>query len=210
MYHYIENPSEIERKSFEIIESEMKNPQLDSLRLSIVKRVIHTTTDFDYEEILQFKENVEQQLVNALRKGCHLITDTEMIKAGVSRPLLKQLGLSIQCYVGSEEAHAMAKEEGITRSMAAVDLAMTLEGPKIFVVGNAPTALYRILENKKAATEVIGVIGVPVGFVGAKEAKDLLWESHMASIITQGRKGGSTVAVAIMNALLREAVKGVD
>jgi precorrin-8X/cobalt-precorrin-8 methylmutase len=210
MYHYIENPLEIEKKSFEIIHSEMKNTNLDPLRLSIMKRVIHTTTDFDYEEILWFKESIENQLVQALQAGCTLITDTEMIRAGISKPLAKKLNVDIQCYVGSEEAYKVSKDKNITRSMASVDIAMDLPEQKIFVIGNAPTALYRILEHKDNMNTVIGVIGVPVGFVGAKESKEVLWDSSIPSMITMGRKGGSTVAVAIVNALLREAVKGIE
>ncbi|TCT13799.1 precorrin-8X methylmutase [Natranaerovirga pectinivora] len=209
MYNYIENPQEIERQSFKIIHSEMKNTELEPIKLSIIKRVIHTTTDFDYEDILLFKEKVEETLLNAMKKGCMIVTDTEMIKAGISKPLAKELNITMHSFVGTEEAYHMAKEKGITRSMAAVDIALDLPQDKLFVIGNAPTALYRILE-KKQLNNVRGVIGVPVGFVGAKESKEALWESNIPSIISQGRKGGSTVAVAIVNALLREAVKAIE
>lgn len=202
---YIEDPLEIERKSFEIIHEEMGNTNLSPLRLSIMKRVIHTTTDFVYEDILWFKDGVEDLLREGLKSGCTIITDTQMIKAGISKKLLEPLGARIECYVGDERAARLATEEKITRSMAAVDIAFESLDKKIFVIGNAPTALYRVMEKIEAGdTRVIGVIGVPVGFVGAAESKEALFETSIPSIITQGRKGGSTIAVAIINAILRD------
>lgn len=210
MYQYIEDPYEIERKSFEIIHEEMKNTLLSPLRLQIMKRVIHTTTDFVFEDILWFKDNIEDQLLEALQDGCLIVSDTQMIKAGISKKLTEKLNVGIECFVADPRAAEIATEEGITRSMAAVDLALELPGKKIFVIGNAPTALYRLMEKiENGAKDVVGIIGVPVGFVGASESKDALWETSIPSMITQGRKGGSTVAVAIMNALLREAVKNI-
>jgi precorrin-8X/cobalt-precorrin-8 methylmutase len=207
-YQYIEDPLEIERKSFEIIHQEMSNTDLPELKLNIMKRVIHTSTDFVYEDILQFKEDVEEILLKVFQKGCTIITDTEMIKAGISKKLADQLGIQIVCYVGSEEAAKEAKKQGVTRSMAGVDIAMGLKGIKVFAIGNAPTALYRIMEwYEKGNQNVEAVIGVPVGFVGAAESKEALWLTDIPSIVSKGRKGGSTIAVAIINAILREAVK---
>ncbi|PKM52057.1 MAG: precorrin-8X methylmutase [Firmicutes bacterium HGW-Firmicutes-7] len=207
-YQYIEDPMEIERRSFEIIHEEMRNTQLPPLKLSIMKRVIHTSTDFIYEDILLFKEDVENLLLNAFIEGCTIVTDTEMIKAGISKKLANQLGIQIVCFVGSQEAMEQAKSGGVTRSMAAVDIAIQAPGKKVFVVGNAPTALYRIMEwCSKGDQEVEAVIGVPVGFVGAAESKEALWEQSIPSIVSKGRKGGSTIAVAIINAVMREAVK---
>lgn len=210
-YKYIEDPLMIESKSFEIIHNEMKNNQLDLIRLNIMKRVIHTTADFIYEDILLFKENVEFTLLGLFKDGCTIITDTEMIRSGISKKLSSQLGIKIECFVGNEEVFKEAKEKGITRSMAGIDMAMKIPGKKVFAIGNAPTALYRILENYNKNKEGInGVIGVPVGFVGAAESKEALWEKDIPSIITRGRKGGSTIAVAIINSILREAVKDFE
>ena len=173
-----------------------------------MKRVIHTSTDFIYEDILLFKEQVEHQLLEAFNNGCTLITDTEMIKAGISKKLANQLGVKIVCFVGNPVVADKAKAESITRSMAAIDVAMALPGKKVFAIGNAPTALYRILEwCGKENQDVEAVIGVPVGFVGAAESKEALWQQDIPAIISKGRKGGSTIAVAIINAVLREAVK---
>lgn len=208
---YIIDPLEIERKSFEIIHQEMTNTQLPPLKLSIMKRVIHTSTDFVYEDILLFKDDVENILLRAFQKGCTIITDTEMIRAGISKKLADQLGVKIKCYVGSQEATEEAKKQGVTRSMAGIDIAMGISGPKVYAIGNAPTALYRIMEwCEKGNQEVEAVIGVPVGFVGAAESKEVLWEQSIPSIVSKGRKGGSTIAVAIINAILREAVKSYE
>lgn len=205
MTNYIENPYEIERKSFEIIQDEMHNTDLPPLRLAIMKRVIHTTTDFIYEDILWFKDGAEERIKNGLKNGAILISDTQMIKAGISKKTLDSLGVNIECFVSEEEIGKLAKQENITRSMAAVDHAFTIKKPKIFVIGNAPTALYRIMEKiEQGDTSVIAVIGVPVGFVGAAESKEALWSKDISSIITVGRKGGSTIAVAIINAILKE------
>lgn len=211
MYDFISNPREIEQKSFEIIHSTMKNTNLPPLKLSIMQRVIHTTTDFIYEDILLFKDDVEKVILDSFLNGCTIITDTQMIKAGISKKLADKLGIKIECLVGTEEAYEISKREGITRSMAAVDLALKMQGDKIFAVGNAPTALFRIIDKYKhnELNTVKGVIGVPVGFVGAAESKDALWEKDIPSIITKGRKGGSTITVAIVNAILREAVKHI-
>jgi precorrin-8X/cobalt-precorrin-8 methylmutase len=208
---FISNPKQIEDKSFRIIYDNMKNTNLPPLKLSIVQRVIHTTTDFIYEDILLFKEDVENILLKSFMNGCTIITDTQMIKAGISKKLTEQLGIRIECLVGDEKAYEISRKEGITRSMAAVDLALTIPGDKIFVVGNAPTALFRIIKHyhDNKTNKVNAVIGVPVGFVGAEESKDALWKEDIPSIITKGRKGGSTIGVAIVNAVLREAVRNI-
>ncbi len=131
-----------------------------------------------------------------------------MIKAGISKKMADKCGIKIECFVASKEAYQEAQEKGITRSMAAIDMAARLPGKKVFVIGNAPTALYRILElveEKSLSPEA--VIGVPVGFVGAEESKEALWAADIPSVITKGRKGGSTIGVALVNAVLKEAVK---
>ncbi|TCK98660.1 precorrin-8X methylmutase [Natranaerovirga hydrolytica] len=207
-YHYIQNPIEIENKSFDIIHKSMKNTTVNPIQLSLIKRVIHTTTEFEYEDLIQFKAGIEDKFVTALENGCTIVTDTEMIRAGISKTLATKLGVKVECYVGTPKAYEKAQSNNTTRSMAAVDMALETPSPKIFVIGNAPTALYRIIENDNP--DIVGVIGVPVGFVGAEESKEALWESEIPSIITQGKKGGSTIAVAMVNALLREAVKVLE
>lgn len=206
MFDYIKNPERIEEKSFEIISEVLGPRNRTDLLGKIVKRVIHTTADFDYADLLEFKPGVEEKLLAAFQEGCTLVSDTNMIKAGISKKQAEGLGIRIACFVDSEEAHKISKEKGITRSMAAVDMAASIPGRKVFVVGNAPTALFRIIElYREGALAPEAIVGVPVGFVGAAESKDALWRTDIPSVISRGGKGGSTVGVAIVNAVLREA-----
>jgi precorrin-8X/cobalt-precorrin-8 methylmutase len=208
MYSYIQDPVEIERKSFEIIETELKKKYAEGAEKEVVKRVIHTTTDFEYEEILGFKQGVAELFMEALAERPLLISDTQMIVSGLNKPLLKTFDLEAGCFVAQPSIKEYAQEHEMTRSMAAVDYGLTLPGKKLFIIGNAPTALYRILEKyENHKEEIVGVIGVPVGFVGAQESKQALWESAIPCIVTHGRKGGSTVAVAILHALLKQVRK---
>lgn len=204
---YVKDPLEIEKKSFEIISEELGEKNGTGLKMDMIKRVIHTTADLDYGDLLQFKEGVEEKILAAFTAGCTIISDTNMIKAGISKKLADRLGIDLQCFVDSEEVYKIAREKGITRSMAAIDMASRLPGKKLFVIGNAPTALYRILELvETGALDPVAVLGIPVGFVGAAESKDALWAMDIPSVITKGRKGGSTIGVALVNAVLREAV----
>lgn len=206
-HKYVKDPMEIERKSFEMISEELGEKNGSGLKMDMIKRVIHTTADLDYVDFLHFKEGVETKILQAFMEGCTIISDTNMIRVGISKKLADQLGIEIKCFVDSEEAHKEAKEKGITRSMAAIDIAARIPGKKLFVIGNAPTALYRILELvEKGELMPEAVIGIPVGFVGAAESKEALWEADIPSVITKGRKGGSTIGVALVNAVLKEAV----
>ncbi|MCR6544774.1 precorrin-8X methylmutase [Dehalobacterium formicoaceticum] len=209
-HQYIKDPMAIERKSFEMISAELGEKNGTGLKMDMIKRVIHTTADFELTGLLQFKEGVEDRLLQAFKGGATIISDTNMIKAGISKKMAHQLGVEINCFVDSEEAHQEAQEKGITRSMAAIDIAARLPGKKVFVIGNAPTALYRILELiEQNSLSPEAVIGVPVGFVGAAESKEALWTADIPSVITKGRKGGSTIGVALVNAVLKEAVKDI-
>jgi len=210
-YDYIQDPEEIERKSFEMIAEALGEKNGTGVKMDMIKRVIHTTGDFDFGDLLHFKAGVEDKLLDAFRHGATIISDTNMIKAGISKTLADKLGIRLECFVGSEEAQKVAREKGITRSMANMDMAAKIPGRKVFVIGNAPTALYRIMELVEAGDLVAdAVIGVPVGFVGAAESKEALWATEIPSVISRGRKGGSTIGVAMVNAVLREAVKKID
>ncbi len=161
--------------------------------------MIHTTADFDWLDILWFSPDVLPRLSAALSQPCTLYTDTTMALSGINKTLLAKFGGECRCYISDPRVAAEAKAQGMTRSMAAVDIAVAEEGEKVFVFGNAPTALFRLLEHDVA---VNGVIGVPVGFVGAAESKDALTQSGLPGIAALGRKGGSNVAAAIVNAIL--------
>ncbi len=207
---YLQQPQAIEDKSFVIIGDIIRDMRPDyrfasPLHEAIIKRVIHTTADFDWLDILWFSPEALARLTAALRSGCTLYTDTTMALSGINKTLLAQFGGEVKCYISDPRVVRKAKEEGITRSMAAVDLALGEAGEKVFVFGNAPTALFRLLERN---AQVSGVVGVPVGFVGAAESKEALTQSSLPAIAALGRKGGSNVAAAIINAFLYEMRRG--
>ncbi|MCL1795659.1 MAG: precorrin-8X methylmutase [Clostridia bacterium] len=198
-------PEEIEKRSFEIIRSELPRP-LDPVSESIVLRVIHTTADFDYADSLAFSERAIELAVTAIRRGVAIVSDTNMVKAGVDKTRLRALGSEAYCFISDEDVSATARRYGVTRAQVAMEKAAAMGKPLIFAVGNAPTALLRICELKEAGKynpEL--VIGVPVGFVNVVESKEALMHSGIPYITACGRKGGSNVAAAICNALLRMA-----
>lgn len=204
MMHYIQQPQAIEAKSFDIIDGIVRETRPEyrfasPLQEAVIKRVIHTTADFDWLDILWFSADALEQLCEGMRRGCTLYTDTTMALSGINKTLLASFGGECRCYISDPQVVQQAKAQGVTRSMAAVDLALEEEGEKIFVFGNAPTALFRLLEKNVA---VRGVVGVPVGFVGAEESKEALIASALPAIAARGRKGGSNVAAAIINAML--------
>lgn len=202
--HYIQQPQAIENKSFAIIDDIIRQTRPEyqfasPLHEAIIKRVIHTTADFDWLDILWFSDDALAKLCAALSRPGAIYTDTTMALSGINKTLLAKSGGECRCYISDPRVVREAKAQGITRSMAAVDIAMKEEGDKIFVFGNAPTALFRLLEHPVA---VSGVIGVPVGFVGAAESKEALSRSTLPAIAALSRKGGSNVAAAIVNAIL--------
>ena len=199
-------PGDIEKRSFEIIGQELGDRKLDPEIEPVVKRVIHTSADFDYYDNLVFSEGAVRKGIEALKKGACIITDTQMAKAGISKPALSVFGAEVQCFIADEEVKAAAKAAGSTRAAAAVDKGAELASsgrPVIFAVGNAPTALvrlYELISEGKLRPELI--IGVPVGFVNVVESKELILELPVPYIVARGRKGGSNVAAAICNAML--------
>ncbi|PHM65424.1 precorrin-8X methylmutase [Xenorhabdus stockiae] len=204
MSDYIRQPQQIEKNSFDIIsriisESYPDFHFADEEQEAVIKRVIHTTADFDWLHLLYFSPDVFQLIRNGILRGCTLYTDTTMALSGINKTRLAQYGSKCRCYVSDCRTIHMAKAQQITRSMAAVDLALQEPGEKIFIFGNAPTALFRLMEHQIAP---IAVVGVPVGFVGAEESKNALIHSGISCIAAKGRKGGSNIAAAIINAIL--------
>ncbi|KHD36120.1 precorrin-8X methylmutase [Clostridium acetobutylicum] len=201
--NYIKNPGKIEEESFRIIESEMGKHNFGERELKIVKRVIHTTADFEYKDLLYIREGAIDAAITLLKKGgITIYADTNMITAGISKKMLNALNCKVISYVRDEEIAAIAKEKGITRSMAGIEKAVS-EGIEFFLFGNAPTALYKLkelIEEKKAAPKF--VVAAPVGFVGAAQSKEDFEKLPVPMITVRGRKGGSTVTTAIVNALL--------
>lgn len=202
MKDYIKIPMDIEKRSFEIIGEEMGPHGFSERELMIIKRVIHTTADFDYKDITYIKEGAIDEALSILKKGTTIYTDTKMALSGINKKALSELNCSVICYVDREDVAQEAVNRGITRSMAGIEKAVE-EDVRFFVFGNAPTALYRlkelILEGK---SEAEFIIGAPIGFVGAAESKEEIEKLDLPMITVRGRKGGSSVAAAIVNALM--------
>ena len=200
-------PQEIERRSMEIISAEMGAHSFSPWESVIVKRVIHTTADFDFATNMYFSPGAAESALAALQRGIGIISDTNMVAAGVNKPALQRLGSSINCFIADPQVAQLAQQQGVTRSAVSMDMAADLSTKNIFAIGNAPTALLRLLElmeQGKLQPELI--IAVPVGFVNVVEAKELIIESGIPCIVARGRKGGSPVAAAICNALLYQAL----
>jgi len=195
-------PSDIERRSFEIIESELEVSIPEEIK-PIVIRAIHTTADFDYAENLYFSPNAVETALETLDRGAVIVTDTNMAKAGINKAALERHGCECMCFMADEDIAETAKRDGTTRAAASVDKAAKLDRPVIYAVGNAPTALVRLCEHIAAGVFVPKlIIGAPVGFVNVVQSKEMLIESGVPCIVARGRKGGSNVAAAICNALL--------
>lgn len=196
-------PNEIEKRSFEIIESELGDRKIPDEIKPIVMRVIHTSADFDYYDNLCFSENAVEIAINAIRNGAVFVTDTNMAKSGINKAALAKLGCEAMCFMSDEDVAEAAKKNGTTRATASVDKAAKLGKPVIFAAGNAPTALIRLHELiESGAFRPELVIGVPVGFVNVVQSKEMIMSSDVPYIVAKGRKGGSNVAAAICNALL--------
>ena len=185
-------PMDIERRSFEIITELLGDRQPPPEIAPVVKRVIHTTADFDYAE------NME-----ALRAGCDIVTDTQMAKAGVNKTILARLGGEVHCFISDPDVAGEARDRGVTRAAVSMERAAALGKRCIFAIGNAPTALLALAElMDRGELDPALVIGVPVGFVNVVESKERILASAAPHIVARGRKGGSNVAAAICNALL--------
>lgn len=196
------SPGEIEARSFALIEAELPRP-LDPALAPIIKRVIHTTADFDYAQTLRFSPDALEAGLSALGRGETIVTDTNMAKAGINKKALAQLGCRALCYMADEDVAAAAQAVGGTRAAASMDKAAALPGHPIFVIGNAPTALRRLRELVETGRVTPSlVVGVPVGFVNVIQSKEAIMTAGVPYIVAQGRKGGSNVAAAIVNALL--------
>ncbi|MCL2137317.1 MAG: precorrin-8X methylmutase [Coriobacteriia bacterium] len=201
------NPVEIENESMRMISLELGDAAIDVENESIVKRVIHTTADFDYAKNLVFSPGVVKTAVHVLESGARIVTDTKMGMAGISKPALEKTGSTVHCFIDDPDVLSAAQAAGSTRALAAIDHAVAnLEAPLVFVVGNAPTALIRLYElvtDQGLLPSLI--IAVPVGFVNVVESKELVLSLDVPYIVARGRKGGSNVAAAIVNALLYQA-----
>ena len=201
----IVKPAEIEKRSMEIITSELNGRTWPEPEFSIVKRCIHTSADFDYADNLCFSENAANIGVEALKNGAHIVTDTRMAWSGINKKKLASFGGEAHCFMSDDDVAKEAKERGCTRAAICMERGAVLAEEKniIFAIGNAPTALvrlYELIEAGKISPEM--VIGVPVGFVNVVQATELIMHADVPYIVAKGRKGGSNIAACIVNALL--------
>jgi len=198
------NPRAIEDRSMAIIEESL--PELLELPVEerqVIKRVVHATGDTSYADLVRIHPGAVAAGLAAIRAGCTVVTDVNMVKAGINRRRLEALGVKVNCYISDLRVAEEARQEGLTRAAVAMRRAAAeLEGG-IAVIGNAPTALVALCDliKQEKVTPAL-VVGVPVGFVGARESKELLMSTPVPYITVPGTKGGSTIAVAVMNALL--------
>lgn len=195
-------PEEIETASFAIIDREAGDHDFDGPHWSIVRRMIHTTADFEFKEIVRFHPQAIAAGIAAIRSGKMIITDTNMARVGIRSNGLASFGGSVKCYINNHLIHEKAKSNGITRAKVAVDMALSDMQDGIYVVGNAPTALLRLIEliGEDRAHPAL-IVGLPVGFVNAAESKAALMEMDYPYISNIGRKGGSNLAASVVNAL---------
>ena len=195
-------PAEIESTSFDIIDREVGNHDFNGSQWAIVRRMIHTTADFEFKDMVRFHPGAIAAGIKAIREGKMIITDTNMARVGIRSKELAQFGVTVKCYMNDPLIHEKAKSNGTTRAKAAVDMAVDDMRDGIYVVGNAPTALLRLIELIHAGkVRPALIIGLPVGFVNAAESKAALLEMDHPYISNIGRKGGSNLAASVVNAL---------
>jgi precorrin-8X/cobalt-precorrin-8 methylmutase len=201
-------PHEIEDLSFSIIEKEAGPHGFSPAQWRIVSRMIHTSADFGYLQSVRFHPEAISAGIRAIQTGQTIVTDTNMAKAGIRKTDAARFGCRVDCLMQDPEVKKQAAAQGTTRAAAAVDAASDQVKDGIFVVGNAPTALMRIIEQIRAGrTAPALVVGLPVGFVNAAESKQMLTKTNVAHITNMGRKGGSAVAAAVINALFSLAAE---
>ena len=196
-------PEEIERASMAIIGREMGDWAGPAENLPVLKRVIHTTADFDFVRNLLFSPNAVRLGREALRRGVTVVTDTAMAAAGIGKPAAARWGVSVVCRMADPDVRDEALRRGVTRAVVSMERAAAETPDAIFAIGNAPTALIRLCELvREGAARPSLVVGVPVGFVNVVESKEMLVATDVPYIAAMGRKGGSPVASAVVNALL--------
>ena len=195
-------PEQIEEKSFQLIEERVPSHSFDQKEWTIVRRMIHATVDFGLVHDTKFHPEAISKGIAALRKGAPIITDTKMVKAGISLKRLRKYKTKILCAISHPEVIKEARLSGKTRASVAMQKMSSLMGGSIIAIGNAPTALFEILELAEKESQIPSlIIGVPVGLVGASESKEMLMKKDIPYITVRGEKGGSPLAASIVNGL---------
>ncbi|MBI2119872.1 MAG: precorrin-8X methylmutase [Elusimicrobia bacterium] len=195
----------IEENSFAIIDQEAGQHSFSPEEWQVVRRVIHSTADFEYKSLVEFHPHAIKSGITALKNGCSIIVDVKMIQAGLNEDRLNAYGCKISSFISDEDVIKKAKEKNSTRAIESMKKAHELKilDGSIVAIGNAPTALLEIARLIKEENAKPGlIIGVPVGFVSAKESKEAILNLDSPYIVSKGRKGGSAIAVAIIHALL--------
>ncbi len=195
---------DIEKRSFEIIEKEVSEKPFQGKEWLILRRMIHASADFELLSLVRFHKDAVSSGIEALKRGCFIFTDTRMALSGIRKEKLKRLGCKIRCFLGKKEVKKMASEKGLPRSYVAVDFSVPYINGGIYVIGNSPTALIRVVELvEKGICLPSLIIGMPVGFVNVSQAKEMLVNQNKVPYITViGRKGGTALAVAAINQLI--------
>jgi len=196
---------DIANKSREIVRSLIKEDikDLNLEEQDIVERIVHSTADVEYAKLVNISPTFVSNSLKALENNEDILTDINMVKAGIT-----QYDGKVECFIKNEKVIKIAKEEKITRAAAAIEYAANNDFKGIIAIGNAPTALYKAIELYDAGRIAIAsIVGVPVGFVGAKDSKEALQNTKIPNIITKGPKGGTPVAVAIVNSLIQNLEK---
>jgi precorrin-8X/cobalt-precorrin-8 methylmutase len=197
-------PEDIEAGSFRIIEAEAGDHGWPDAEWQVLRRVIHTSADFEYVRTLVFSDGAVETGVAALKSGAGIVSDTTMALSGINKSRLAPFGCRVSCHIADADVAELARREGITRSVAAMRKGAADPANRIFVIGNAPTALFELLRLIKSGYVLPKlIVALPVGFVGAAESKKNLADgNHGVPFITNiGRKGGSNVAASVVNAL---------
>jgi precorrin-8X/cobalt-precorrin-8 methylmutase len=196
---------DIEKKSLDIIDSEIGQHDYNELEWAVVRRVIHATADFDFarRERVVFHRNAITSAFNAIKNKCNIVTDVDMVLSAINKKLVTDLGLKVMCYISDKSLANEARKFNKTRSEMAMRRAANEMNGGIVVIGNAPTALYETINMiREDVAKPALVIGIPVGFVSATESKDELMKINIPFITNVGRKGGSPAASSILNAIL--------
>ncbi len=200
-------PEEIEAESFRIIEAELGPTSFSQEEFTIVRRVIHATGDFSFSDNMRIHADAVAAGIRSITSGKNILTDVQMVASGISKKILAKWGGEVISRIADPETAQKAKEEGLTRSEAAMELSCD-DNIGIVAIGNAPTALLKLMELVESGRFTPDlIIGVPVGFVNAEQSKAILAGKNFPFITSLGRKGGSPVAAATVNALLRLADK---
>lgn len=207
--NFLAEPRTIEAQSLRLVASALKGEGGSPEQKLVLARIIHATGDLSLKDCFDCHPEFVARAAARLRAGAGVVVDVKMLASGINRALLKRLGGRVHCAISRPQVVARARSQGLTRAMVAMEyLAPVMEG-NLVAIGNAPTALFRLLElYRQGRARPEAVVGTPVGFVGAAEAKEALRSSGLPFLTIRGSRGGSTVAVAAVNALLRLAVEG--